>query len=347
MLGNYNFIVYKKSIWIFFFAFTISFISIFKVPDSDLGVYLDYYNKMRDISFSDLLTNQYLSIRVHEYIFKFYTWSVKNIFYQSWIYVFLSVFIIYHSILKLSFKYVDNVAISRKHIFIILLWCVGVGVTFSTSIHLIRQYLAIALFAYGLIALIDKKYLLLLTLMAFSLMTHYSMFIVCLILIISLMFKSLFISRLKYLNFLAVILISFGFSIFFDNADFIKNFLDGSNYSIPDRESVSFAIMVMDLTIVSLFLYLYRKNYNLNIVLLTSFVVFFIAFLIVIHNYNYLLLRFYFVFDMLRAVLGSLIILKINFTPRLAFIPIAALFFVLYFSIRLYNSPWNFGVYHI
>jgi hypothetical protein len=135
------FIIYKKNILALFLIFLISIFSIFRVPESDLEAYLHYFNTLENISFDELLTNTYLSIKEYEYIFKFYTWTVKNIFYQNWAYVFLSVFVIYHSIIKLTLKYMLNIfnqPISRSHIFIILSWCILVAITFSTSVHLVR-----------------------------------------------------------------------------------------------------------------------------------------------------------------------------------------------------------------
>ena len=342
-------IIYKINILIFSLIFLISIFSIFKVPVSDLKGYLYYFNTLEGISFDELLTNTYLSIKDHEYIFKFYTWAVKNIFYQNWIYVFLSVFIIYHSIIKLSLKYmlsIFNQPISRSHIFIILSWCILVAITFSTATHLVRQYLAIALFSYALVALINKSYLLFLFLIVFSIMTHYSMLIIQLIFAVSLILKPLFIKS-KVFVFLMIVSTSFVFSIVLESVDIIKTFLEGVNYSINDNDELSPLLMIMDLAIFSLFFYLYRESKSKNVLMLLLFVVLYVGFLITIHNYNYIFLRFYLIFDVIRAILGALIILKINFTPRRVFVPASVLLFAAYFLLRFYMSPWHYGVSHI
>ena len=341
--------MHKKNILAFSLIFLISFLSVFKVPYSDLKAYLYYFNTLEGIPLDGVLTDTYLSIKEHEYFFKFYTWSVKNIFYQDWLYVFLSVFIIYHSIIKLSLKYMSSIfhqPISRSHIFIMLLWCILVAITFSTATHLVRQYLSLAILSYAFVALINKNYLLCLFLMACSVMTHYSILVILFVFSASLMLKPLFLKS-KLLPILVVALASFLLSVIFENIIVIKALLEGLNYNIGANDNMSSWLAILDLTIFSLFLYLYRKSNNKYVLMLISFTVVYAGFLIAIHNYNYVLLRFYFVFDILRAILGTLIILKINFTPRRVFIPVSILLFSTYFLLRLYISPWSYGVSHI
>jgi hypothetical protein len=333
----------------FSLIFLISVFSIFKVPVSDLKIYLYYFNTLEGASFDELLESTYLSIKEYEYFFKFYTWTIKNIFYQNWFYVFLNVFIIYHAIIKLTIKYVLNVLdcpISRLNIFIILLWCILVAITFSTTTHLIRQYLAIAIFSYACVALINKSYLLCFVLVAFSVMTHYSMLIILFVSSISLVFRPLFL-KFKFSLSLVIISASFILSIIFENVGVIKSLLATLNYSGGGDLSVSPLLIIFDLLIFSLFFCLYRRSKSKQLKMLLFLVVVYVGFLITIHNYNYIFLRFYFIFDVIRSILGTLIILKINFTPRLVFIPASVLLFFTYFLLRFYMSPWSYGVSHI
>ena len=332
----------------FFLIFLISFVSIFKVPESDLKTYFYYYDTLEGASFDKVLGDTFLSIREYEYFFKFYTWSVKNIFYQAWFYLFLSVFIIYHSIMNLTLKYLSSVfnhPAIRYHIFTILLWCILVAITFSTSTHLVRQYLAIAILSYAIVALINKGYLLFLFFAVFSVMTHYSMLVILLLFAVSLILKALFIKS-KYFPFL-VIVFSFMLSIVFGSIGMVNVFMAKANYSIGDGNDVSLLLMTMDLMIFFLFYYFYGKDNNGNMQIMLSFIVVYVGFLIVIHDYNYIFLRFYFVIDVIRSILGALIIVKINFTPRRVFVPVSVLLFSVYFLLRFYVSPWDYGISHL
>ena len=343
-----NLILSKKTLLIYIFILLISILSIFKVPESDLSVYLAYLNSMENISFSKIFTSDTF-VKRYEIVFKIYTWTVKNLFNQEWTYVFLSIFFIYHSTIKLTFNYIQNIfdyPINLSYVFLILSWCVLVAITFATATHLIRQYLSIVLFSYAIIALINKKQFLCILLIISSIMTHYSIIAITAVFFISFIFRALF-KKINFFTIVLVILISFFLSYVVESIPVINEMIMNKNYSIPSEDGLNKILIIMDLFIFSLFYYLYKDISNNNLITLFSFVVFYIGFLITFHNYSYIFLRFYFVLDVIRALLGSLIILRINFNPKILFIPVSFILFASYFVLRMYISPWSYGTYHL
>ncbi|MGY0600086.1 EpsG family protein [Vibrio sp. JZG10] len=125
----------------------LSLVNLTKLPISDAAVYREYIHNLSILNFSDIIYYRYYNIRESEFIFRLYSFLVSKIDASGTLFTFLSVFIIYFLTLIATFRLSKDYVNDNKN-FIIIISVIFLGVTFSLTGHIIRQYLSVSVMYY-------------------------------------------------------------------------------------------------------------------------------------------------------------------------------------------------------
>jgi len=316
-------------------------INILKLQESDLHAYIKYFYLLKDLSFFQASDFVFLNIRYTEVVFRMYVWLLSQIFTTAVAFVVLSTVIIYFSniFFTLSFsRRVANNVKSEGWLFLLLsmVWCCFVGITFSLTGHVIRQYLGVSVFALGLLFLMQGRMYVGWLILLLSGLVHNALFLLVPIFIMSLLMS-------KYLKGLVVtisiLLISYSLSGY-------VNLLGGLAPNILNRGEAenSGMMIILDVVLVVLFRIVYRKDMKKKeVAQFNAFVILYSSFLILFHGESLIFLRYYFIFDIIRSVIGVLLILKLNKDGVILISSPLILFSIGFFMFRYSNSPWDYG----
>ena len=185
---------YDVNLSIIIFSMIFATINVFKVPQSDLLNYTNYYNLMSNSSIHDALNLNYLNIRHSEVLFKSYVWILSHISEYSWSFVFVSTIIIYFVITYFSLNfcgfYINDFKYNNSSTLLFcIIWCCFIGITFSITAHVTRQYLGIAVFLIGVLFLLHKKRLFGSITVILACSFHNSVFLLLILLLFSICFS--------------------------------------------------------------------------------------------------------------------------------------------------------------
>jgi len=311
-----------------------------KAPEGDLAAYADYFYALQSISFDQALTFSFLNIRVTEIIFRLYVWCLSQIAQSPAWFVGVSTMIVYSIAIVFPIKYIELTYPKKEKVLFGLVgafWVCFFCMTFSLTAHVTRQYLGLSVFLLGILFLLRGSKYFSILLMLLSGAVHNATLVLLPIFMISVYFKE----RVRNISFVVGALV---FSLL---ASVFVSFVIKNIPFLGDRgeaESVGIVVLMLDIGIFMLFGYLYRKNFdNVYVLSFYSFSIFYICFLIIIYGEPLIFLRFYFVFDFIRSLMGFFIFLRIEERSFLVISPLLVFVFLAVFCARLYMSPWNYG----
>jgi hypothetical protein len=144
----------------------LSFISTFRIPESDLENYIYYYNLFSDFSFFDALSFSGKDPLYNLFVYAISQFSQDSIFFQ---------FIITFTFYFLNFSTIKLLKISDKFKFFIFLSIALNPLIYSIHLHLIRQFLAYAILILSVFSINKYKSLFL---GSISIGTHFSFILV-------------------------------------------------------------------------------------------------------------------------------------------------------------------------
>jgi len=331
----------KSSILIISLFF--AFINILKTPESDLYNYIEYYNYLTTMSISDVLNFRYLNVRDSEVVFKVYVWLLAQLSNSASLFVFMSTLIMYYLVTLFSISISNlfiNKEVSKNNVMLMMMivWCCFVGITFSLTGHVIRQYLSMAIFVLGIQFLFNRRFLAGVIVVILSVLIHNSIVLFLVLLSFSVLFS-------KYIT--KVIFFLPGLVIAYFLSDYLVLF--GGNFQIGNKlNAMSWIMPLIDSFLLALYVYSHwgcrRKKYIMRI---NAFLVLYILFLVLFHQELLISQRLYYFFDIVRSVIGVLLIQRFFYKYNDTFKSILVIPFiavaVVYFLIKYSFSPWDYG----
>jgi len=329
----------------FFTALSISslfaVINILKLHESDLHAYIKYFYLLKELNFAQASDFVFLNIRYTEVFFRMYVWLLSQVFTTAVVFVVLSTVIIYFSNVFFALNYSRKVTNSEKSegwlfLFLAMVWCCFVGITFSLTGHVIRQYLGVSVFVFGFLFLLQGRMYAGWVILLLSGLVHNAMFLLVPILIASLLMSKYLKSLIVTISILLIAYLLSGFvNLISDLAPGMLNRGEAENSGM---------MIVLDVVLVILFRIAYRKDMKKKeIIQFNAFVVLYSSFLILFHGEALIFLRYYFIFDIIRSIIGVLLLRKLN-KDGIALISSPLVFFSIgFFMYRYSNSPWDYG----
>lgn len=312
-----------------------SIISLLKLPESDLVVYIEAISEISKYSFFDVLDFNYVSLRDTELLFNYYLWFLSTFDSAGLIFKFTSSMIIYSIV---GYCLVHNTWNHQKFSLLLVVSMLLFSLTFSLTGHLIRQYIA-ASFLLLAITLNDPKNKYSYVLFLIPPLIHISMLPFCILLPLMMIFRrSLDDMKLLYLTVFFSLLVLTSINIYG------FNFVSGVN---KNDGSIPLFLIFFDLVLFLMFLF--RKNkvdyscrenkllYYFSLVLLGC--------LISTSSMTLVFFRYYFMMDFLRGFFLLWIIYSFSFEFKsFSFVKFIALIFsFLFFLYRLNISNWKYG----
>lgn len=334
-------IIFGNIIIILAVSILLSFLNQQKEVVSDLYNYKLYFDYVDEKGLSNIFSGVFISIKKSEFVFYIYNWLL-SFFVTFKQYMFLTSFMMYMFLLYSAF--IASRACSERigcmhkkpeFIFLIIIIFAFVTITFSQTMHLVRQYLAISLFFYGWVLLESNRLKLSLIILLISFFVHHSIILPVIILFLSYYVstqKSNVISLFFRVAILALVYKMSSFIIIY----YYPYFLTMDNGSVPLNWFLLDAILTLSFT---LLLYKQREELKtfyyfpiLYLILLSSFI-----------NIDFIFLRYYFLVDVIRGLLICGILLRFSRTVFYYSLPFLLVISILIFILRFYISEWSYG----
>jgi hypothetical protein len=338
------------SLSIFFMAIFFALINILKMPESDLMNYIDYYRQLSNLDFYDAIDFAYLNIRPSEIIFRMYYWFFAQLSSPVYLIIFASTIIMYYTVIYFSLRisrfYIGNVILKNKYTLLMsIIWCSFVGITFSLTAHVVRQYLGFAVFLFGVLFLLNKRSFLGVVLIISAGFVHNSMFLFPILLLFSMVFHKYIVKKVVFIPAIIIAYILSNYLIM----------LQGSFPELINRGTLSewsSVLIFIDISLLVVYGYLYQDFNRIIIVkYFNAFLILLILFLVLFNNESLVFKRYYYFFDIIRSALGVLIIGKLiqkfNKNSQLILMILSISISISVFILRFYKSTWDYGSYYI
>jgi hypothetical protein len=331
---------------ILFMCLIFALINILKMPESDLNNYVEYYNQLSSMSFYTALDFVYQNIRLSEIIFRMYFWLMAQLSTSISLLIFISTVVIYYIVtffsLYVSRFYTDNFK-SKNNVILLLsiIWCCYVGITFSLTGHVIRQYLSVVVFLLGILFLFDRKIFLGVMITMLAGLVHNAIFLFPILLLFTVVFSK---HITKPIIFIPCLIVAYFLS---DYLALLQEYFP----SIIGRGSLegwSSSLVFLDGLFLIVYGYLYRNHHRKKYIsYINAFLIFFVLFLILFHQESLIFQRYYYFFDVIRSVIGVLIISKLfskfdSASQSMLIVPFVV-FSISIFLFRYDGSPWDYG----
>jgi len=337
-------------------AFLLAIFNVSKAPESDLLNYIDFFYYVEKQDFLSLFNSAYLSIRPTEFVFTIYVWFLTVCFDSALYFTLMSTALIYglvfygvyvlinhHTLLN----HVSQHKVRERLLIIISFFFIAFAfITFSLSGHLIRQYLALAVFFLGLCYQSTSRPKVGSLFFLMAIFVHNSV-IVLVALYYSALVTSKLIKRLRGSSQVALVL-SFILLIELLLILSLKSYAE-SQFPIAfllNDGSIPLSLVIIDVVLFCSFLaVLYvGKNRMLYLSSLIIFILMYTVFLAATYDIALISLRYYFLMDFLRCFLFVFIVFLIRpyiikkvvmiFSVGLVVLPL------LIFGARYEKSPW-------
>lgn len=339
---------------ILIFAFFALIVSSSKVIEGDLIAYKRYYDY---VAANDLNTVLYAwlsesSVRVSEFIFKFYNYTLSSLGANFSFFHSFSIFIIYVCLFLLSLEILktlkpsnneNNIANYHDKIFAIL-WTFLVAISFTLTSQVLKQYLSMMFFSLALIFFLKNKKIFFLFLLSLSIFTHNASIVLIPFFIFSYLFKNYFKSNLFKLILISV---SFALGSLFLN---IINALGLSSlfmYGGMEDSNLGITVLLDAVMIFLVFFILPKKNDANEIQFFKAFIFTFICFLVFARDIPIILLRVYFYMDIFRIFFGIYIYQSFKRNDRSIILICLALIGPIYWNLKLFSSGWDYSWYNL
>lgn len=330
----------------------VGFLALFNATkriDSDWFNYVEGYLEMSQIGFFDYLQAGGLSIRISEPLYYAFSFALSrlsggNVFILV-LAVSLAVYLIYILALEKLLKWYG---LHRWAAAICIVFAVLAGLTFTQSLHLVRQYIAGSLLFFFFVLILEWRYKAAVILFVLGTLVHNSFIIPASLLVLSTYLWSLpFVRR----RFVGVVFIIVG-AAYIVGSKIASLVIDSAHEAsaLQDNGEVSSVVLLIDIFLFFSSLagvVLFRRSsgfYTRSTAIAVLFLALFGGMLAGGHELTLFFLRFYFYVEWFRIIGVISIVWFMVYRAKstiFAFLIIPLSFLIM--GMRVARSPWDYG----
>ena len=324
----------------------------YKTPEGDLIAYERYFTYVSESRIYTVLFEFFSSssIRVTEFIFKFHNIFLSRIGMNFTVFhsvtvslIYLAMFFFGQSILKVFPKNRENILFNtyQDKVFAIL-WVFLIGVSFTLTSQVLKQYMSIAFMAIGFAYILkENKILKPFLFFLLSIFTHNASIILIALFLTAYIFKKA-ISNLYFKIFLLFLAFILGFLF----ESIIEALGLSALLSYGGMEKANLGITaIFDLMLLSILFTIRHAKHEKNIELFFAVIFVFICFIIFAREIPILFLRIYFYMEIFRIFAGIYIYKSLNNNDKNLFFVLIVFFGPIYWNLKLFSSNWDYGLY--
>lgn len=311
-----------------------------KLIVSDLYNYKEYFDLIKSGVITIDFSNTYISVKPTEVMFYIYNLTLGH-FFDFKGYMFVTSFIIYgvigYSAIELMRYISDSLELQVNNvvkIYLILFFAMFVAITFSQTLHLVRQYLALSFLFLGISLLIRDNKLTGCISLIFSILTHNSMVLPLIILGVA-----IFTFRSKYHK---ISLVSVGFVFIISKVFMYYISLRYPYFNDMDNGSIPLSLILIDFILATVFFFVFYV-YKVEKTIAYYICLFYLLFLFSVSSNEFVFLRFYFAMDFIRVIMFSYILYYLSLGRFDNFLIFGFVLFPIVFILRLHFNPWFYG----
>jgi len=335
----------------------IIFVTIVSSAKTLQGDLINFKRYFEYVSQSDLVTILSstlpdLSIRSTEFLFKIYNYLFTSFGLDFMFYHLMSIAIIYAFVLMFSTEVTKNINIKNnlnqkiniQNSTFAILWAFLVGVTFSLTSQVLKQYLAIAFFALAFKFFFKKSSLFLPAFfMLVAIFFHNSVAIFIPIIIFSYLFKKFIISSLLF-KIILLIISFFSSTIVISSIEILGLSLLFEYGGIQDIEIG--VTLFIDLFLLILVFFILPQNVdNEKVIFFKAIIFIFFCSIILFRDVPILYLRLYFFMEIFRIFMGIYIYQSFSKNSRSLILILFIFIGPIYWSLKLFASNWDYSWY--
>ena len=318
----------------------------------DLAEYSRIYDFAKTVSISEALASNRsdISVRRAEVLFRLYNWTFSSFGVTFSFFHSATVFLCYGLMtsfgIKLNYHLGHHRFENRKKnqeidIAFTLVWVILIAVTFTLTSQVMRQYLAISIFAAGISFSFNSahKAYVIPTLLA-SVLVHNSLLVLLAVYVFSIL-TTRYLNRLS-IKFIFLLLALIGGSLL---PYWLGPLATVFSYGGLEKSSLSITAYLDSILILTMLWASRFGKYSYFSALLINFTILFCCSLLFFREVPILFLRLYFFMDIFRVVAGLFIYQ--SFDGRARAIMLVFLIFLgpIYWTLKLLSSGWDYGWY--
>ena len=317
----------------------------------DLRVYSLYYDFAGSNTLIEALGNSRsdFSMRRSEPIFRIYNWAASSVGVEFRFYHAFTIWMSYMFMLIFGIKYANHLTYTainpeaNKNVdqTFAILWTLLIAISFTLTSQVMRQYLSIGLFAYGLALYLDpkknKRFILPLLM---AVLVHNAAVLLLLVLLIN-----RYIWRLLSKTEFKLLMLALAFALGAFLPLILGPLAGVLSYNL-EEVSLGPTAIVDSALVVGLLVSSHAMRYkNKSTKFIVSFVFLIVGMLVFFREVPILLLRLYFYMDIVRIIAGISIYRSLTKYTRLVVMVFCILLAPVYWTMKLYSSGWNYGWY--
>ena len=324
----------------------------FKTSEGDLIAYERYFTYVSESTIYTVLFEFFSSssIRVTEFIFKLHNIFLSSLGMNFIVFhsvtvslIYLAMFFFGLSVLKVFPQNRGNILFNnyQDKVFVIL-WIFLVGVSFTLTSQVLKQYLSIAFMAVGFAYILKENKILKPSLLfLLSIFTHNASIILMALVLTAYMFQ-----KAIYNFYFKIFLLILAFILGFLFTSIIEALGLSALLSYGGMEEANFGITaIFDLILLSVLFAIKKSKNKKNIELFFAVIFVFICFMIFVREIPILFLRIYFYMEIFRIFAGIYIYKSLNSKDKNLLFIFIIFFGPIYWNLKLFSSSWDYGLY--
>jgi hypothetical protein len=337
-----------------FFAITfVSFVASYnatRLVDADWYWYATHYIKMTEVSLLDYLQEGELSVRSTEPLYYAMAYTLSLLSDGNVLILVIAV----TALIYLTYNYALErlMKLNGLHQWaaaICIVFALLVGITFSQTLHLVRQYIAGSLLFFFFVLVLERRYKAAVILFVLGMLTHNSFIVPGLLMVICAYLWSLPFVRKRFISIL-IILVCTGYLIGLQIADLVLEDDRQAVTAFLDNGDVTWIVLLQDIFLffisVAGVVFLGKlPGYNTRASAISVlFLALFGGMLIGGREMTLFFLRFYFYVEWFRVISVITIVWYLVYRTKATNLVILLIpLWFLGFSMRVSHSPWDYG----